>query len=235
MKISLLQIVLSMLFVSASFAHTSNAQELLNKKVTLHLKAVEVEKVILKLEKSVGVNFMYSPELIQSKRKISVEASDRPLSIVLSEIFGPLNIRYEVFGEQILLKRLQTGSSNAKEESMQEVEILERNVSGVITDDKKEPVPGVSVQIKGTTRGVVSDVNGQYKITVPNEKAVLVFTSVGYLKKEVEVGNQSIIDIVLQTDNKSLDEVVVVGYGTVKKGDLTGAVTTISSKDFKIR
>lgn len=233
MKISLLQIVLSMLFVSASFAHTSNAQELLNKKVTLHLKAVEVEKVILKLEKSVGVNFMYSPELIQSKRKISVEASDRPLSIVLSEIFGPLNIRYEVFGEQILLKRLQTGSSNAKEESMQEVEILERNVSGVITDDKKEPVPGVSVQIKGTTRGVVSDVNGQYKITVPNEKAVLVFTSVGYLKKEVEVGNQSIIDIVLQTDNKSLDEVVVVGYGTVKKGDLTGAVTTISSKDFQ--
>jgi len=234
-KISLLQIVLVILCASVSLAHRSSEQEVLNKKITLHLKGVEIEMVLHKLEKSAGVNFMYSPELIQSKRKISIEASDRPLSLVLSEIFGPLNIRYEVFGEQILLKRVLASPSNVKEKESSRVEInmleknmLEKNVSGVVTNDKNEPIPGVNILIKGTKKGVVSDVNGQYKISVPDEKTILVFSMVGFLKTEVEVVKQSIIDIILQTDNKSLDEVVVVGYGSTSRTKVNSSVSTLN-------
>ncbi|MCK8490400.1 MULTISPECIES: SusC/RagA family TonB-linked outer membrane protein [Spirosoma] len=108
-------------------------------------------------------------------------------------------------------------------------------VSGRITDEKGEALPGVSIVLKGTTRGTTTDGNGQFKLVVPNEKSVLIVSFVGYLRQEVTVNNRSVIDVQLQSDDKSLEEVVVVGYGTQKKVNLTGAVSTVESKAIENR
>jgi hypothetical protein len=95
--------------------------------------------------------------------------------------------------------------------------VMEQSISGKVTDEKGEPLAGVNIALKGTTRGVNSDGTGRFKINVPNSGAVLVFSFVGFVSKEIAVGSQSIINVILESDNKSLDEVVVVGYGTQKK------------------
>ena len=99
-------------------------------------------------------------------------------------------------------------------------------VTGTVTDEDSSPLPGVSVLIKGTTTGSITDTDGIYKVTVENAEAVLVFSFVGYVTKEEVVGNRSIIDMPLTPDVTALDEIVVVGYGTQKKKDLTGAIAS---------
>lgn len=109
-----------------------------------------------------------------------------------------------------------------------------RTVSGVVTDGGSgETLPGVNIVIKGTNAGTVSDMDGEYSLQVSGGEASLVFSFIGYLSKEVTIGNQSIIDISLDPDAADLDEVVVVGYGTVKKRDLTGSVERINADVFK--
>ncbi|MEX0884682.1 MAG: carboxypeptidase-like regulatory domain-containing protein, partial [Cyclobacteriaceae bacterium] len=110
----------------------------------------------------------------------------------------------------------------------------QQTVSGKIYDaTTKESLPGVNILIQGTSTGTVSDIDGSYSIRVPNEDAVLVFSFVGYLTQEIRVGNQSNIDVNLSADQAQLDEVVVVGYGTVKKSDLTGSVVRVDPESFK--
>ncbi|CAN5506864.1 TonB-dependent receptor [soil metagenome] len=106
-------------------------------------------------------------------------------------------------------------------------------VQGTVTDDKGEGLPGVSIVIKGSQKGTTSDAEGKYKIDVPNVSAILIFSYVGYLPQEATVGTRTTVDVTLKADDKTLDEIVVVGYGTVKKKDLTGSVGVISSKEVK--
>ncbi|TDE18410.1 SusC/RagA family TonB-linked outer membrane protein [Dyadobacter psychrotolerans] len=105
------------------------------------------------------------------------------------------------------------------------------DVSGKITGDNGEELPGVSILLKGTTTGATSDVNGVFKLSIPEGNGTLVFSYVGYLTQEVQVNNRSIIDVKLLTDTKALEEIVVVGYGTMKKSDVTGAITSVKAKD----
>lgn len=103
-----------------------------------------------------------------------------------------------------------------------------RDIQGTVKDEKGESLPGVSIVVKGTQRGAVTDVNGRYSIAVgDNEEASLIFSFVGYQSQEVVIGNQTTLDLVLKADAKSLDEVVVIGYGTARKSDLSAAVSTV--------
>ncbi len=105
-------------------------------------------------------------------------------------------------------------------------------ISGQVTDNTGLPLPGVSVMLKGSTSGTVTDANGKYSISVPDQNATLVFSFVGYRRQEVVIGSNISINIKLQDADKSLNEVVVIGYGTQRKTDLTGALTSVSTKDF---
>ncbi|RCR67502.1 SusC/RagA family TonB-linked outer membrane protein [Larkinella punicea] len=111
----------------------------------------------------------------------------------------------------------------------------DQEVSGTVTDEKGETLPGVSVLVKGSQQGTTTDADGKYKLRVSNREAVLVFSFVGYVSKEVVVSNQTQLNASLQADTKALEEVVVVGYGTQKKTNLTGAVSTIDSKAIENR
>lgn len=112
---------------------------------------------------------------------------------------------------------------------------MEQKVSGKVTDEGGNTLPGVSVTLKGSTKGTTTDNSGAYSINVPDGNAVLVFSFIGYASKDVTVGTRSTIDIELAVDTKALEEVVVVGYGTQRKVDLTGAVTSVTSKDIVSR
>ncbi|MCZ2471473.1 TonB-dependent receptor [Aquirufa ecclesiirivi] len=109
------------------------------------------------------------------------------------------------------------------------VSVADITVTGKVTDETNSGIPGVNVIVKGTTKGVMTDVNGNYKIVVADSKAVLVFSAIGYTQQEITVGNQSAVNINLKPDNKYLDEIVVIGYGTQKKSDLTGSVSSIKT------
>lgn len=110
----------------------------------------------------------------------------------------------------------------------------EKEVKGVVIDaENKEPIPGVNVIIKGTTTGTVTDFDGNYTLTVPDENTVLVFSYIGYENQEIVVGNQSVLNVSMTMDVAGLDEVVIVAYGVQKKSNMTGAVTSVSAKDLK--
>ena len=111
----------------------------------------------------------------------------------------------------------------------------DRPLTGRVTDEKSEGLPGVSVILKGTQRGTVTDADGRYKLDVPDGGSTLVYSFVGYLSQEVKVGNQASINVNLQADSKVLDEIVVIGYGTSKKSDLTGAVSGVKEAELMER
>jgi TonB-linked SusC/RagA family outer membrane protein len=111
--------------------------------------------------------------------------------------------------------------------------LFAQQITGVITDEQGQPLPGVNIVIKGTTAGTVTDVDGRYAITVPDRKSVIVISYIGYLQEEITAGDQTEINITLVPELTSLDEVVVIGYGTVKKRDLTGSVASVSARQIK--
>ena len=108
-------------------------------------------------------------------------------------------------------------------------------VRGTVTDDTDQPIPGVSILAKGTNQGTVTDIDGNYQLSVPGSQTVLVFSFLGFKNHEITVGNQDKIDVKLLSEMSDLGEVVVVGYGTQKKSDLTGAVATIGGRDLANR
>ena len=105
------------------------------------------------------------------------------------------------------------------------------SVSGVVKDSHNEPLPGVSVIIKGTSRGTNTDATGKFTVEVSNQEEVLIFSFVGFKSQEVKVGTQTVFDITLEEDVNTLSEVVVVGYGEVKKSDLIGLVVVVKGSD----
>ena len=109
----------------------------------------------------------------------------------------------------------------------------EYQVAGKVTESSGESLPGVNIVEKGTTSGTVTDEDGDYSLTVSGPEAILVFSYVGYLTKEIVAGGQTTIDMVLEQDIASLEEIVVIGYGTIKKKDLTGAVSVVNTEEFR--
>lgn len=237
MKISGLQFLLVLLFFKISFAHDSKAQEFLNRRISFSAQNQDAEVIIKRIEKLAKVQFLFSREVVQSKRKITYQANNEELFGVLEHILTPLNLTYEVVGQQILIKRLPAPSTPAQEKSAEAASVSDIkliDIAGRVTGDDGQGLPGVSIQVKGTVKGTSTDANGDYKLSLTDANGVvLVFSYVGYVSKEVAIGAQKIINIRLEADNKTLNEVVVVGYGTQRKRDITGSVVSVNEATLK--
>src|SRR5690606_27989239 len=146
---------------------------------------------------------------------------------VLDELIKGTDIDYQVAKGQIILKKRKTSKISSEElpEPDLTVRWIERSIAGRVTENNGEPLPGVSVLLKGTQKGTVTDVDGRFLLDVPSDDAVLVFSFVGYKTEEVVVGNRSNIELTLEIDEKALDEVIVMVYGTMKKRDVLGSVS----------
>ncbi|GAB3918758.1 TonB-dependent receptor [Larkinella terrae] len=236
MRISFLQVLLTALLINGALA--ARAQELLDQRVSVRLDNHTIRQALTTLEKTAHVKFVYSRQIVQVDRKISLAASDERLVDVLDRLLKPLQLRYVVTGNQIAIVPGPVSESSNDDPSAAITPVVEqpadRVVSGKVTDEKGEGLPGVSVVVRNTTRGTTTDGDGKFKLSIPSDAdaaTTLVFSFVGYLNEEVAVGNRSVIDINLKVDTKSLEEVVVVGYGTVKKSDLTGSLSQVKAKE----
>ncbi|GAB3505680.1 TonB-dependent receptor [Emticicia fontis] len=229
-----------MIFTGISLAKDAEAQELLNRKVSVQIENRNFEDAISIIEKQADVKFTYRSKLLAIPQKVSLSIVNQSLSQVLDKLLTPLKIKYKVVNNQIILSRLLTLAlpetlPNTIAYPPNEINTADINIKGTVSDEKGEGLPGVSVTVKGTTRGTITGVNGEYSISIPDTKAILVFSFVGYQAQELVVENQSVLNVTLQTDTRALEEVVVVGYGVQKKKDLTGAVSSINSDVFKER
>ncbi len=237
MKISLVQLFIACLFMSVSWANDANAQEILNRRLSIQVSDMKIKNVLATIEKSTNVKFSYSPQVIQSSRKVTINMDDITLGAILSKILTPLQIGYNVVGNQIILntisKQDEPTPSSIKNNSViiPKVENIELNIKGKITSTESgEVIAGVNINIKGTQRGTSSNSKGEYSITVPDKNTVLVFSFVGYSSREIAVGDRSIINVTLAEENKALSEVVVVGYGTQNKRELSTSIVSLDAK-----
>jgi TonB-linked SusC/RagA family outer membrane protein len=231
MRLLLVQLLIISIVVGNSFANEIHAQDLLQQKVSLNVKQKEIKEVLSALEEKVGVKFVYSSRTL-NRRKVTLEIVNKPLLEALEELFKPTKISSKVIAGQVVIN-LESALLDPVVPISPEEKVLEKTVSGSVRDEKDEPLPGVSVVIKNTQRGTVTDAEGKYSLTIPDGDSLLVFSFVGYLPQEVSIGNQSTLDVSLKADTKALEEVVVVGYGTQKIANVTGSVASISSKDVK--
>lgn len=230
MRITLLQTILIGLTLTLGYAHDAHTQGLLDRAVSVKANNVELRKVLSRIEHEVDVKFVYSSTVIQPSRRVSVKADQRKLSEVLAMVLEPLDISYRVIGGQIMLTRVETGA--AWTPNLPEIEaVVEQQVAGTVRDENGGVLPGVSVVVKGTQRGTTTDSEGKFMLELPESASVLVFSFVGYTSQERVVGNSTTLDITLAPEDKLLNEVVVVGYGTQKKVNLTGSVASISSEE----
>ena len=232
MKRSAIQLFLALLTTGLSLARPTVAQDLLDRRVTLRLEAASLRTALTQIGQVADVKFTYNSRLLPTNRRISVEVREERLEAVLDRVLRPLGIGYTVVSRQIILKALPTLPQSGFLDSQPE-EVPDVTVSGRVTDEAGAGLPAVNVAVKGTTRGTTTDGDGRYRLAVPDGSAVLVFSSVGYEKVEVVVGNRTTVDVALKADVQSLNEVVVVGYGAVKKRDLTGSVASVSSSELK--
>jgi len=233
MRLTFYQLLLISLCSVVAVASHSPAQELLNRDVTLDLKNVTLNEALNRLEQGAKVKFAYSSGLVNLQKTVSVEARQEKLFAVLDRLLLPLDINYRVRNNQILLSRAPKKTSELPAAHATEMlAAADRTVKGTVTSpETNEPLPGVSIILKGTQRGTTTDAAGKFQLDVPDENATLIFSFVGYLSQEVVVGNRTDISIALQLDTKALDEIVVVGYGTQKKSTLTGSIAAVKGSE----
>lgn len=207
-------------------------------KVTLNLERVEIKKVLETIESLTDLKFFYNHETIDAERLVSVKVKDKPVSEVLDNIFKNTPIYYVQRKRQVVLKlgkveKPGPKSSDDRFSQAGEEEVLQWTVSGTVTDSKGAPLPGANVVEKGTTNGITTDFDGNFTLEVGDEDAVLVVSYIGYATKEVAVDGQATVNVVLEESAAGLEEVVVVGYGTQKKKDLTGSITSLKATDIE--
>lgn len=205
------QLLLALIFMSTFFC--SFAQ-----KVTLDFKEIELEKVFSIINKQTGYTFSYSTQVINPNQKISINVTNETLKNTLQQVLKNKNIAFEITNNKKVLLTKTTANQELK-------------VTGTVSDENGEPLPGASVIEIGTTNGTSTDFDGNYYLTVSNNNAILEFSYVGFITKEIVVKNQQEINIKLQEDTNKLEEVVVIGYGKQSKAKVTGAVGKINAKE----
>ncbi len=233
MKITVAQIFLAFLFGSLTYATDLTGQGILDEKVTLHIENAELKKVLLEIERITEARFAYSSKIIRVRQKISIDADGKKLADLLNDLLAPLDVSYAVIAGRISLFKTPPTTSSVISEPSDDItsEIVVHTLSGKITDEAGQPLPGVNIIEKGTTNGTTTDATGTYKMEVSTGNATVIFSFIGYVTQEVAVNNQSVINISLNPDILTLQEIVVVGYGTQEKKVVTGAVSTVTSKD----
>ncbi|HAH23918.1 MAG TPA: hypothetical protein DCL77_09200, partial [Prolixibacteraceae bacterium] len=189
--------------------------------LSLNLKRAQVQTVLQQIEDQTEFYFLYSSSRVDVDRTVDVEVNNARIDDVLNVLFNGSDVSYKVDGRQIVLSKKDEFSNL---ESQQQ-----KSISGKVTDASGLPLPGVSVVIKGTTRGVITGSDGKYSFSVPKEDATLVFSFIGMKMQEILVANQSVINVTMMENVVGLDEVVAIGYGSRAKKDITTAISTIST------
>ena len=180
---------------------------------------ITVKQMFKEIENTGKYNIFYRLDQVNLDQKVQINTNDASIETVMKQVLQNQQLSFQVIDAIIVIKPV-----NAKD-------IVAQTVTGTVTDNTNQPLPGVTVRLKGTSLATVTDVSGKYKITLPDGLGSLTFSFLGFVAQEVAVNNQSVINVKLAEESKSLNEVVVVGYGTQKRKDLTGSVSVVNVAD----
>lgn len=211
MKISTLLMFIGLCNISATVFPQSS-------KIDLSLQNVSLKEAFENIEKVSGYKFLYRSDLVNINSVTSIETNGSSLEKLLDKLFTNTEIRYNILNDNLVVL----------------TPMQKPKVTGTVVDAiSGEAIPGVNVSIEGTTIGTVTDESGKYSLELPSENSVLIFSFVGYTSQKVVYSGQENISINLDADVKSLDEIVVVGYGVQKRSSVTGAISPISGKELR--
>ncbi|GAB3649423.1 TonB-dependent receptor [Echinicola sediminis] len=208
---------------SAEMIALNSQEKDLNVLLSVSFDRAGAKEVFDKIEQATGFKFVYDRKVVSQEDRFTIRRNNVRLYDLLLEISQESQLRFKQVDDQINV-RIE------KQEDTQIEEVQDITVKGKVTDNEGGPLPGASVLVEGTGIGTVTDIEGNYSIDVP-DGTILIVSFIGYESQRVPVENRSTIDIILQSDVSALEEVVVVGYGEVKKKDLTGAVSSIGNRE----
>ena len=188
--------------------------------LSLKMQNVSVKKAMTELQAKSGYSFVYIAGDMDTDRKVSVDADQ--LQEAIKQILQGQQVTYEIQGKNVVVRKIASQSNAVKQE---------RKVSGTVKDANGEPIIGANVTVKGDSSiGTITDIDGRFTLDVP-AGAVLQVSFIGFASRDIEVGNQRELAIALKEDTEMLDEVVVVGYGTSRKKDITGAIASVKAEE----
>ncbi len=192
--------------------------------VSLHVENQTVGDVLQQIENKTEFSFFYNNRHVDLNRRVSVSMNETNIFKILDAVFDGTDVVYQVVDNRIVLSK--------RNETLPLVQQSGKKITGTVLDATGMPVIGANVMVKGTTNGTITDMDGKFSLDV-EEGAILVVSYIGFSNQEIKVGNQTSLSVTLKEDAEALDELVVVGYGTQKKVNMTGSVTAIKTKDLE--
>jgi TonB-dependent starch-binding outer membrane protein SusC len=227
MKLTLTIILICVAGVSAS-TYSQNTR------LDVSMKNGTMVDLIQQIEANSEFFFYYQKEELKELDKIHLEAQNATIMDILDKALEGTPFNYSILDRYIVVR--QNNDNFGKEllaSALNAAVLQQRSVSGTVTDNQGNPLPGVTVIITGTTRGTATNMDGQYSISNVNPDDILVFSSVGMVSRRIDINEQTQINVVLEDDFIGLEEVIAIGYGTVRRSDLTGSVMRISGEEFR--
>ncbi len=221
-KISILLIMLTNLHI-AGMIDTSNSR------ISLSVTNAKLLEVLNIIEKQTAVSFFFQREQINLDQRISLDVKDADLNEVLTLVFNGQSITFNQVSNKLIVLKNKTEKPVMEKKQ----DVVENKVKGRVTDNKGEVIPGVSIVIKGTTQGTITDMDGNYEIKVPIN-SILVFSFIGMQPHEVRITNQTKLDIVLESGDVDIDEVVVVGFGAQRKTSVVSSLSSVKPADITV-
>ncbi|MDF1548113.1 MAG: TonB-dependent receptor [Bacteroidales bacterium] len=220
-----LTIIITFAFITSMSALESYSQKTT---ISLDLQNVTLRKVIKEIKKTSEFSFWYSNDEFNDKERVSISVKDKNITAILNQLLRGKNLKYTIKDRHIVIYK-------PKQEELQTNKTDEpklRSINGIVTDaETNEPLIGVNIVERGTNNGVITNLDGKFSIQIPDSSVTLIFSYIGYLKQTILVTDQKYLEIKLKADVTGLDEVVVIGFGTVKKKDLTGSIVAINTED----
>lgn len=200
-----------------------------NDMVTANFENVELKKVFEKITQTNGYNFFYEASEINIDKRVSINVSNICIDEFLQELFSDIDLNHQIVAKQIVIKpnKVTTKKEKVKKKP---IEKQQATITGTVFDENGVPLLGATIAVKGTNTGTIADFDGNFELSVPEGGTTLTVSYVGFRTKEVEIGSNTTFTINLEPDAAQLDEVIVVGYGTLAKKRVSGSVISISSE-----
>ena len=217
-----LSLVLCMLTIFCASATVSYSQV---NEISLHLEDATLEQALEAIKQQSEYSFWYRNDEINLGRKVSVNINNQNIANVLDRLLATQGLAYTINEKHIVIYKTNEKASHPMITD-------NKKITGKVTDEKNEPIIGANVVVKGSTTGTITDMDGNFTLEVPDQATLLV-SYIGYTPKEVAVKNQNNLSIMMIEDSKTIDEVVVIGYGSVKKSNLTGAVSSVKTTEIQ--
>ncbi len=215
---------LTTLLLTVAIMQTS-AEAFSQQTITLSKKEATIETVFKNFREQAGYNFLYSNSVVNESNPVNIHVKNVSLKEALDQCLRNQPLSYHIINKTVVVE--------VNHDKLQQLAPVPIKVTGIVTDENGAPLPGVSIQVKNTRTGTITDAKGNFTITVKDKQAVLVFTYIGYTSVEKQVGEKTRLKVKLKPANTGLNQLVVIGYGTQTKKDLTGNISTVSGEDFE--